>query len=68
MDLTLQIYGNANMDDAVNQKDVDYLADIISGKSSATAYADANKDGQLTKLMSSRFKPSSTVPQNTFCF
>jgi iron complex transport system substrate-binding protein len=47
MDLTLQIYGNANMDDAVNQKDVDYLADIISGKSSATAYADANKDGQI---------------------
>ncbi len=35
------------MDDAVNQKDVDYIADIMSGKSTTTAYADANKDGKI---------------------
>ncbi|NLF87733.1 ABC transporter substrate-binding protein [Candidatus Bathyarchaeota archaeon] len=49
MDLTLEIYGNANMDDRVNSDDVTYVQDIISGSKTKTAFADANLDGAINQ-------------------
>ena len=46
-DYTLGIFGNANMDDAVDEKDIDYLKGIIEGKSQSTELADANYDGKI---------------------
>jgi iron complex transport system substrate-binding protein len=45
MDLTLEIYGNANMDDKIDASDVAYIQQIISGARDSTQFADANKDG-----------------------
>lgn len=42
---TLQIFGNANMDDAINESDIAYVRDVIAGKSASTELADANRDG-----------------------
>jgi len=42
---TLNIFGNANMDDAINESDIAYLEDVIAGRSPATEMADANLDG-----------------------
>jgi iron complex transport system substrate-binding protein len=47
MDLVLEVYGNANMDAAVDEEDLTYLTSIISGSSSATQFADANNDGKV---------------------
>jgi iron complex transport system substrate-binding protein len=41
----LEIYGNANMDSAIDQDDVTYITKIINGDANATAFADANNDG-----------------------
>ncbi len=35
MDLTLEIYGNANMDDKIDASDVTYLQQVISGSKEA---------------------------------
>ncbi len=47
----LVVYGNANNDDFLDKKDVDYINDIISGKISwnqkNNKYADANLDGKI---------------------
>ncbi|HPY93241.1 ABC transporter substrate-binding protein [Methanothrix soehngenii] len=42
---TLNIFGNANMDDAIDELDIAYLEDVIAGRSPATEMADANLDG-----------------------
>jgi iron complex transport system substrate-binding protein len=42
---TLEIFGNANMDDAINESDIVYVRDVIAGKSASTELADANRDG-----------------------
>lgn len=47
MDLTLEIYGNANMDDKIDSSDVTYVQQIISGSKEATQFADANHDGAV---------------------
>lgn len=47
MDLTLEIYGNANMDDKIDASDVTYIQQIISGSKNATQFADANHDGTV---------------------
>jgi iron complex transport system substrate-binding protein len=47
MDLVLEVYGNANMDDKVDQQDVDYVNQIIAGSKTETTYADANNDGKI---------------------
>ncbi len=47
MALTLEIYGNANMDDKIDTKDVTYLQNIISGANGQTRFADANYDGKI---------------------
>jgi iron complex transport system substrate-binding protein len=45
MNLTLEIYGNANMDDKIDNQDVTALQQIIGGSNNATQFADANRDG-----------------------
>ena len=46
-DYTLDIFGNSNMDDAVDEKDIDYLKGIIEGKNQPTELADANYNGKI---------------------
>jgi iron complex transport system substrate-binding protein len=50
MNLTLEIYGNANMDDKIDSADVTYLQSIISGTKTQTAFADANLDGAINQV------------------
>jgi iron complex transport system substrate-binding protein len=47
LDFTLKIYGNANMDEDINDLDVRYAEQIIAGKEKETKYADANNDGTI---------------------
>jgi iron complex transport system substrate-binding protein len=44
---TLGIYGNANMDDTIDEDDIAYVKDIIGGTKEATDLADANNDGKV---------------------
>lgn len=44
-DYTLGIYGNANMDDIINEEDIAYTEEIIKGTNEETKLADANYDG-----------------------
>jgi len=46
-DYTLGIYGNANMDDTINEEDVEYVEGIIEGTKEETDLADANYDGEI---------------------
>ncbi|OPY49201.1 MAG: Periplasmic binding protein [Methanosaeta sp. PtaU1.Bin060] len=43
----LEIYGNANMDEFLNDEDIQYLDGIIAGTNNATKLADANFDGKI---------------------
>ena len=45
----LMIYGNANMDDYLDNGDIEYLEKIVDGKEEKTKYADANQDGVIDK-------------------
>ena len=44
---TLTVYGNANLDDIIDEKDVEYVRGIINGTKDETAFADANYDGKI---------------------
>jgi iron complex transport system substrate-binding protein len=44
---TLEIFGNANLDDAINESDIAYVKDVIAGKSTATELSDADRNGQV---------------------
>lgn len=50
MNLTLEIYGNANMDDKIDGNDITYIQNIISGTKTQTAFADANLDGAVNQV------------------
>jgi iron complex transport system substrate-binding protein len=43
----LSIFGNANMDDAINEADVAFVEGIIDGSNAPTKLADANYDGKI---------------------
>jgi len=43
----LGIYGNANMDDVINNKDLGYIHGVIKGSLHETHYSDANHDGRI---------------------
>ncbi|MCL2256740.1 MAG: ABC transporter substrate-binding protein [Candidatus Bathyarchaeota archaeon] len=47
MNFTLEIYGNANMDNKIDQKDIAYIQDIIADIKPTTTFADANRDGSI---------------------
>lgn len=44
---TLKVFGNANMDDTIDEKDIAYIEGIINGINDATKLADANYDGKI---------------------
>ena len=44
---TLDIFGNANMDGTIDQKDIEYVESVISGSNPATNLSDANYDGKI---------------------
>ncbi|HOT06965.1 MAG TPA: ABC transporter substrate-binding protein [Methanotrichaceae archaeon] len=46
-DYTLEIFGNANMDDKIDQGDLRYLEEVIAGTKPATKLSDANYDGKV---------------------
>jgi len=46
----LSIYGNANMDEDLNEADILYVQDIINGNKPSTKLADANFDGKIDSL------------------
>jgi iron complex transport system substrate-binding protein len=46
-DYTLGIFGNANMDDTVDEDDIEYVEGIIDGTIEETELADANYDGRI---------------------
>jgi iron complex transport system substrate-binding protein len=41
----LGVYGNADMNDLLNEDDIEYVRGIIEGKEKKTKFADANHDG-----------------------
>jgi len=47
LDFTLQIFGNANMDDTIDDQDIEYVQEIIDGSKDKTELADANYDGTI---------------------
>ncbi len=49
MNLVLEIFGNANMDDTIDEQDIEYVDSIISGNTASTRFADANNDGQINE-------------------
>ncbi|MCX6676642.1 MAG: ABC transporter substrate-binding protein [Methanothrix sp.] len=49
-DFTLDIFGNANMDDTINADDIAYLQGIINGMNKETELSDANYDGKIDQL------------------
>jgi iron complex transport system substrate-binding protein len=46
-DFTLGIFGNANMDDTIDEKDIAYVEGVIKGTNEATNLSDANFDGKI---------------------
>ncbi len=48
-DYTIEIFGNANMDDTIDQKDIDYIKGVMESKNEPTNLADANYDGKIDK-------------------
>jgi iron complex transport system substrate-binding protein len=48
-DATLEIFGNANLDNVINESDAIYVQGIINGTNKATELADANHDGKVDK-------------------
>jgi iron complex transport system substrate-binding protein len=48
-DYSLEIFGNANMDDSIDEKDVAYINNVINGTSITTELSDANYDGKINE-------------------
>jgi len=48
-DYTLSIFGNANMDDIIDENDIEYVQGIVDGTNEVTELADANYDGKIDK-------------------
>jgi len=46
-DFTLQVFGNANMDDTIDELDIEYVQEIIDEAKDETELADANCDGEI---------------------
>ena len=47
---TLDIFGNANMDDTIDENDAVFMQGIINGTNNPTELADANYDGKIDEL------------------
>jgi len=49
-DFTLEILGNANMDDTIDNEDITYVEDVIKGTKDSTNLTDANNDGVIDEM------------------
>lgn len=47
LSVSLEVYGNANGDWTIDEKDIEHIEKIISGEHEATPFADANCDGVI---------------------
>jgi len=47
IDVRLDVFGNANMDDTIDENDIDYVKAIINGSAPSTILADANYDQMI---------------------
>jgi iron complex transport system substrate-binding protein len=47
MDYTLEVFGNANMDETIDQGDIEFLKAVINGTESPTRLTDANHDEKI---------------------
>ena len=54
--ILLEIFGNANLDDAIDEKDAAYVEGIINGINAATNLSDANCDGKIDSQDIDRIK------------
>jgi len=48
-DFTLDIFGNANMDELIDDQDLSYVEGILNNANEKTDLADANQDGNIDK-------------------
>lgn len=48
-DFTLDLFGNANMDDIIDSNDITYVEGILNNTNKQTDLADANQDGKVDK-------------------
>ncbi len=48
-DFTLDLFGNANMDDIIDMNDITYVEGILNNTNKQTDLADANQDGKVDK-------------------
>ncbi|MDD2836987.1 MAG: ABC transporter substrate-binding protein [Methanothrix sp.] len=55
-DYTLEIFGNANMDSIIDEKDIAYVEGIIKGTNAPTNLSDANYDGKIDTLDQEQIK------------
>jgi|GEM_PF-4022682 len=46
-DFPLSVFGNANMDDTIDEKDVAYVEGVIKGTNPATNLSNANHNGRI---------------------
>ncbi|HPY92924.1 MAG: ABC transporter substrate-binding protein [Methanothrix sp.] len=46
---TLAVYGNANLDNVIDEDDIEYVQGILDGTEDETQFADANYDGQISE-------------------
>jgi iron complex transport system substrate-binding protein len=46
-DYTLGVFGNADMDGKIDERDIECVRDIIKGSNDETELADANRDGKI---------------------
>jgi iron complex transport system substrate-binding protein len=55
-DYTLGIFGNANMDSTIDEKDIAYVEEVIKGAKAPTNLSDANGDGTVDQKDSDQIK------------
>jgi len=55
-EFTLNVYGNANMDDIIDENDISFLHGILDGTKEKTLFADANNDGIINEDDLTRIK------------
>ena len=46
-DYILKVFGNANMDNSIDEADIEFLQGVIDGKNKETELSDANHDGKV---------------------
>ena len=54
----LNICGNANLDNYLDDRDIQFIQDIIDGKETKTTLADANNDGKIDQKDIDQVNPS----------